>query len=361
MKKTVIILLLILLCSCKAKESIVKEPPVDNMPSITEEVIISDSNDEKKEEDANEKIEIIINPDIIEEPVIDNQTAEEPASKSPGFKIIYTSDMHGFLNGKISYANLKAYKKMMIAEGYKTLLIDNGDTIHGTKTAKYNNGSAIINIMNKTGYDYLAIGNHDYAYGYDRLMELKNECEFQILSVNIVEPEENKPIFVPYDIIESDGRRIAIIGISYTSLGDYRSKYKKDGKYQLEILNNDKLFEAIQTIIDEVKDEVDCIVAMGHCSGTENDTDTKAYQIIKHTSGIDVFLSGHSHRIVENRIIRDKDGNEVIFSIPGGDGECFGVLTIADNCITTEIIREFEEKDEEILDLQNSLIEAVKQ
>lgn len=355
--KLLLAILLLLLAGCSSKETIIDQEPIENNMTIKQENVIN----EEKNEETKDNIEIIINPDIIEEVIIDTSIDEEKQDdKTKGFKIIYTSDMHGNLNGRISYANLKSYKKKMIDEGYKTVLIDNGDIICGSKAGKYNDGSDIINIMNKTGYDYITIGNHDYVYGYERLLKLNDEGKFKILSANLIAKADNEPIFAPYDIIESDGKSIAIIGISYPNLGDYRSKYKKDGEYLLEVLNKDQLYNAIQNIIDEIKDKVDCIIVMGHCSGTENDTDTVAYKIIKNTSGIDIFLSGHSHRIVENRIIRDKDGNEVIFSIPGASGNCFGVATIDDNCIKTEIITEYEEKDEKILALQNSLLEAVK-
>ena len=40
-----------------------------------------------------------------------------------------------------------------------------------------------------------------------------------------------------------------------------------------------------------------------------------SWELIKNTSGIDVVLDGHSHSVLENEIVKDKNGNEKTYKV----------------------------------------------
>ena len=61
--------------------------------------------------------------------------------------------------------------------------------------------------------------------------------------------------------------------------------------------------------------------------------------MIKNTFGIDVVLDGHSHSVIENQIVKNKNGDDVVLSSTGTKFENIGKLTLSsDGKIKTELI-----------------------
>ena len=89
--------------------------------------------------------------------------------------IRYTSDTHGYLY-PTNYADMqdRPMGLMKLASEYphdgNTLIIDGGDLLQGSPFGAYCHdtiGSAekFAEIMNRCGYDYVTLGNHDFNYG----------------------------------------------------------------------------------------------------------------------------------------------------------------------------------------------------
>ncbi len=51
----------------------------------------------------------------------------------------------------------------------------------------------MIRLMNEMKFDAMVPGNHDFNYGYDRLVELKDLAKFPIIGANIIK-EDGKRI-----------------------------------------------------------------------------------------------------------------------------------------------------------------------
>ena len=108
--------------------------------------------------------------------------------------VYYTSDIHGYLFpttyaddtvrplGLLSAASL-------FQKDSNTLILDGGDTIQGSQfleLLKHKEGERypIVDVMNEIGYDYVALGNHDFNYGYSGLQEFLNGLDAQALCAN---------------------------------------------------------------------------------------------------------------------------------------------------------------------------------
>ena len=57
---------------------------------------------------------------------------------------------------------------MLVKTPYVVLVDNNGDSIQGEAMGTVSKGAYPVDIMNKIGYDFAAIGNHEFDYGYDR-------------------------------------------------------------------------------------------------------------------------------------------------------------------------------------------------
>ncbi len=144
-------------------------------------------------------------------------------------KIIETSDVHGnffpynFIERKEwsgSLARVHSFvKEQREKYGDNCLLMDNGDILQGQPTAYYYNFMDTVSthvaadMMNYMGYVVGNMGNHDVETGhavYDRWIR---QCDFPVLGANIIDNATGKPYLKPYEVLERDGVRIAVLGM----------------------------------------------------------------------------------------------------------------------------------------------------
>lgn len=111
-----------------------------------------------------------------------SENTEEPAEKNGDIYILYTSDVHCGVDQGFGYAGLKQVRDTLEAEGYETLLVDDGDSIQGEVLGTLTKGEAIIDLMNDVGYDVAIPGNHEFDYGMERFLELTEKAEFPYIS-----------------------------------------------------------------------------------------------------------------------------------------------------------------------------------
>ena len=167
------------------------------------------------------------------------------------------------------------------------MLLDAGDTFHGTTFATLQKGRSIVEVMNEVGYDAMAAGNHDFNYGYERLVELNHMAHFPILSAN-VHYENGTRLLEPYVIKETAGIKIGLFGLTTPE-----TTYKTHPNNVQGLIFTDPAEEA-KKIVAEIRDQVDVIIAVTHLGIDASSTDT-SIKIAREVEGIDVIVDGHSH------------------------------------------------------------------
>ena len=88
-------------------------------------------------------------------------------AKSDDIVVLYTNDVHTYIDGELSYDVLAALKKDLQEEYAHVLLLDAGDHIQGTAYGSMDKGKSIIDMMNAAGYDAATLGNHEFDYGME--------------------------------------------------------------------------------------------------------------------------------------------------------------------------------------------------
>ncbi len=135
--------------------------------------------------------------------------AEE--AKAVELTIVHLNDVHGRLapnereNG-IGFAKIKTKVDELKETNPNLLLVNAGDTLHGGDIdVNLTEGEAMVNMMNLMGFDIMVPGNHDFNYGYERLLELKDMADFPMVGgANIVKEADGTSDFKPYEIFEFD-------------------------------------------------------------------------------------------------------------------------------------------------------------
>ncbi|WP_139902318.1 bifunctional metallophosphatase/5'-nucleotidase [Clostridium thermarum] len=260
--------------------------------------------------------------------------------------IVMTSDIHGNVL-PISY-NDNSYKphglakiaalvnKIREKKGID-LLIDNGDLIQGTPLTyhycKINNEgpNPIIEILNYLEYDALIVGNHEFNYGTEILNRAKQEAKFPWLTANILNSQDRECYFgKPYLIKEvKNGIKIGVLGVTTQYIPcweDYRN---------IQGLIFEDAVTATQKWVRHLREveHVDIVIVCYH-GGFEKDLESgepigkitgenEAYEICQNVEGIDVLLTGHQHRVIENKLI-----NNVLVLQPGSHGKYLGIVNI---------------------------------
>lgn len=217
--------------------------------------------------------------------------AEEAAKK---LTIVHVNDMHGKVKedergGEMGFAKLKAKLDELKVANPNLLLLNAGDTVHGTTTVNVTKGETMVKLMNLIGFDAMVPGNHDFNYGAERLLELNEIAEFPIIAANIVKEADKETILEPYTIKEIDGLKIGIFG-----LGTDETKFKSHPKNTLGIEFIDPI-ETAKEIVKELEEkEVDIIIALVHL-GIEGTTTATSKELAEKVEGIDLIVDGHSH------------------------------------------------------------------
>ena len=270
-------------------------------------------------------------------------TAVSAGEQEGGIVVLYTNDIHCAVNEDeenqvLGYARIAGLKKQLEAEGNDVILADMGDAIQGDVIGTLSEGEYIIDIMDQVGYDLAVPGNHEFDYGMDQFLSLVEKASFSYLSCNFKDLTSGEPVFEPYEMMEAGGKTIAFIGIcTPKTITSSTPKYfqNEDGEF-INGFEQDEhgtaLYECVQEAADSARDEgADYVIALSHLGIDASCTPWTSSEVIENTSGIDVFLDGHSHSVIEGETVKNKDGENVLLTSTGTKLSSVGELTIAED------------------------------
>ena len=248
--------------------------------------------------------------------------------------ILYTNDVHCGIEDAIGYAGLAAYEKAYEKLGYEVILVDNGDAIQGGPIGTLSKGEYIIDIMNAVGYDIATIGNHEFDYGMDVFMSLREKAEFPYISANFCDLEGN-PILDPYVIKELGGWKVAFVGVSTPETFTKSTPtffQDEEGNYIYSFCQGEdgaNLYAAVQKAVDAARAEgAEIVVAMSHLGTDGSSVPYTSSDLIVNTTGINAVLDGHSHSVWEMELVQNAAGEDVILSSTGTKLNNVGSLII---------------------------------
>ena len=247
--------------------------------------------------------------------------------------VLFTSDVHCGVDQGFGYAGLAAVRDNL-AKTNHVLLVDNGDSIQGEPIGTMTTGESNIELMNAVGYDIATIGNHEFDYGMDRFLGLTKKANFPYISANFMHNDEL--VFAPYVIKEFDGVKIAFVGITTPKTTTSSTpKYFQDetGKFVYTFCQDEtgeKLYAAVQKAVDDARAEgAAYVVAMAHLGIEGESAPWMSTDVIANTTGINALLDGHSHSILEQEKVKNKDGEEVLLAACGTKLQAIGYLRIS--------------------------------
>ena len=284
--------------------------------------------------------------------------------------ILYTNDVHTYIDKqspKLTYAAIAALKKSYQDDGKNVLLVDAGDHVQGTAYGSMDEGATIIQLMNAAGYDAATPGNHEFDYGMDRAKELIADADYPYLSCNWVNLPLNNRVLSDVKYFRIGGRTIAFVGITtpetITKSTPAYFMDKNQNRYVYDILGGEdgqKLYSAVQKSINKARVIADYVIGLGHLGVDPSSSPWTSKEVIEHTSGLDAFIDGHSHTVMECEWVKDLSGKAVALTQTGSYFANVGEMTIkADGSIATQLVPTYDGLDSAVAGIQTEWVSAV--
>ena len=151
------------------------------------------------------------------------------------FDVVETIDFYNFndLHGKFEDGDshpgvdeLTTYLESRREIDEHTVFVSTGDMWQGGSASNGTHGRIITDWMNYLGFEAMALGNHEFDWGTDAIIENVELAEFPILAINIYDNAtgERAQFCEPSVMIERGGAQIGIIG----AIGDCYSSISSE-------------------------------------------------------------------------------------------------------------------------------------
>ncbi|CAN7196383.1 5'-nucleotidase C-terminal domain-containing protein [Rossellomorea sp. LjRoot5] len=261
-------------------------------------------------------------------PEVEGRIVQEAApeeNKDFNLSIMHTNDTHAHVEG---YPRLFTAVKEVRAEKENSLLLDAGDVFSGTLYFRQYSGLADLWFMNQLGYDAMTLGNHEFDKDSKTLANFIKEMNFPMVSSNVqmtgdsdLEPLKKNEVGTPGEggniypaiIKEVDGEKVGIFGLT-TPETEFLSSPGENIEFE-------DATEKSAATIDMLKGEgVNKIIVLSHL-GYSHDL-----ELAEAVDGIDVIVGGHSHTVLDEPVVIDKEEPTIIVQA----GEYLNLLGLLD-------------------------------
>jgi 2',3'-cyclic-nucleotide 2'-phosphodiesterase/3'-nucleotidase len=236
--------------------------------------------------------------------------------------IIETTDVHGVIlpydfiekeKMDFSMASSFNYIKQIRKAKDITLLLDNGDNLQGQPEVYYYNfidtvkPHFVAEVMNYMRYDAGTVGNHDVETGhavYDRLVKAYN---FPLLAANAIDIKTAKPYFKPYQIIEKEGIKIAVLGLVTPAIPNWLPQELYSGIEFKDMVETARKWMPV--ILNE---KPDLVVGLFHSGwdrtggklqNTDNLNENGSAAVAYNVPGFDIIFNGHDHKLANEKFV----------------------------------------------------------
>jgi len=247
--------------------------------------------------------------------------AAAPLQDTAHVVLIATTDLHGhatdwdyvadrpFAGGLVRVAAV--VDSLRARYPGQVVVVDAGDLLQGDPFATYFARVAsvvphpLVEAMNLAGYDAATLGNHDFDWGLPFLRRAVADARFPYVSANIYATTGDSLLYAPYRVIQRQGVRIAITGLTTPGTMVW-NRDQLGGRVRVA-----PIAAAALPVLAAMRRDADIAVALVH-SGMDGrasyDTagvgqEDAAASLAGLPARPDVVVVGHSHRELRDSVI----------------------------------------------------------
>ncbi len=223
------------------------------------------------------------------QPEIETKQAESQiVNNETELVILSVNDMH---------ANIDMFPKFaMMVDSLKAiypnmLLFSAGDNRTGNPiNDQYDpvNYPMII-LMNKVGFDFCAVGNHEWDGNIVNLQKDIERAKFPFLCANVFIPDTIKLDIKPYMTMEHQGVKMAVVGMVEVRHDGIPGAHPDN----LKLVS----FKNAKEVLPEyqyLRNQNDVVILLSHC-GLEDDM-----ELAQDNPWLDAIIGGHTHTLIEH-------------------------------------------------------------
>ncbi len=215
--------------------------------------------------------------------------------------ILHTNDVHGAVEGYACIPTLRNYFSKMGAE--KVLTVDAGDFSQGTDCLSATKGLAAVEMMNAAGYNLVTLGNHEFDFGYEQLMENLSKADFYAICCNVLLETTGQSILNPAMVVKfvpkdnPNGDPYLTVGFVGVATPEIAADVNPDLVKDIRFSTTDELYATVQKAVDAMRDEVNLVIGLCHLGvdGESAANGCSSYDLLSNVTGIDFVIDGHSH------------------------------------------------------------------
>jgi 5'-nucleotidase len=171
-----------------------------------------------------------------------------------------------------------------------TFLVLAGDTLSPSIASRLFQGRQMIDLWNRLGLDVAVLGNHEFDFGNDVLLQRMKESQFQWVNANVVDQATGKPFgtSVPYWVKEIQGVKIGFFGLLTPDTKD-SSHPGKNVSFQDPLRSARRALHALQ------HEGADVVVAVTHLPMNEDKQLARSFPL-----RMAVIMGGHEHTLLQS-------------------------------------------------------------
>ena len=180
-------------------------------------------------------------------------------------------------------------------------VVDSGDFFGMSGEQDSLKSAFMVEAMDKLGYDVATIGEREFNFGQQFLLDTFKKTKIDLVCANIVYANTKKPFVKPYVIRKAGTVRIAFFGLMGSEL-----KWRTlPGEQELVVLDP---IETAKKLIPEMRKKADVIVLLSHLGLTDGQ------KLTLEAPGIDAMVFGHlvglSKQVVSTQNVINVRGGE---------------------------------------------------
>jgi len=220
-------------------------------------------------------------------------------------------------------------------------LFDAGDIFTGA-LSKATYGNLPFDLYSSMGYEAMALGNHEFEYGWQKLLDSKQRARFPVLNANIFYKNTDINYSQAYTILEKKGIRIGLIGVM--GVEAFKNTIYPGNVKELEVRPP---IPIVQKLVNQIKPEVDIVIVLTHQNKSapmqsDKEVDLQVqrgfdedFEMAGAVDGIDVILGGHSDHGLWQPAQHPKTGT--LIGITFGQGKYLGYMKLVIDKITKKV------------------------
>jgi 5'-nucleotidase len=202
------------------------------------------------------------------------------------FTILQINDVYSTVavDGAGGLARVATLKRQVAEAGGQPLLMLAGDFLSSSVASTIFKGEQMVAALNAAGLDMATLGNHEFDFGVDVLLQRMHEARWQWVISNVLDRRTGRPIgeAAPYVVRTFGELKVGVIGLCLT--GD---PITRDTLERIEIL--DPFTTAARYLDVLARENVDVVVALTHLDYADDRA------LARRFPAIDVIVGGHEH------------------------------------------------------------------